>query len=138
MCRCPVYAEIEIGVDCEKNKLGIARSGVLFAFADGHKGLDWDTALSGDHRSESNRGRDQYRHPRERLSFLVVGGDDRFGSLTRGGWYTEVLAPLLKDHGQLVAGHGAPNGSAYGRRSLGGYLQKLGRAHDVTQLLMLG
>ena len=25
-----------------------------------------------------------------------------------GGWYTEVLAPLLKDHGQLVAGHGAP------------------------------
>ena len=42
-----------------------------------------------------------------------------------------MLAPLLKDHGQLVAGHGAPNGSAYGRRSLGGYLQKLGRAHDV-------
>ena len=32
------------------------------AFADVHKGLDWDAALRGDHRSESNRARDQYRH----------------------------------------------------------------------------
>jgi predicted methyltransferase len=48
-----------------------------------------------------------------------------------GGWYTEVLAPLLAPHGKLVAGHGSPNGSAYGRRGLGGYLQKLGRDNDV-------
>ena len=102
------------------------------AFADGHKGLDWDTALSGDHRSESNRGRDQYRHPRGTLEFFGLSAEMTVLEVSPGGgWYTEVLAPLLKDHGQLVAGHGAPNGSAYGRRSLGGYLQKLGRAHDV-------
>jgi predicted methyltransferase len=102
------------------------------AFADDHKGLDWESALSGDHRSESSRGRDQYRHPRETLEFFGLSAEMTVLEVSPGGgWYTEVLAPLLKDHGQLVAGHGAPNGSAYGRRSLGGYLQKLGRAHDV-------
>jgi len=102
------------------------------AFADGHKGLDWDAALSGDHRSESNVARDQYRHPRETLEFFGLSAEMTVLEVSPGGgWYTEVLAPLLKDHGKLVAGHGAPNGSAYGRRSLGGYLQKLGRANDV-------
>ena len=62
VCRCPLYAEIEIGVDYEKNKLGIARPGVLFSLCRWSQGLDWDT-FGGDHRSESNRGRDQYRHP---------------------------------------------------------------------------
>jgi len=102
------------------------------AFADGHKGLDWDAALSGDHRSESNVARDQYRHPRETLEFFGLSAEMTVLEVSPGGgWYTEVLAPLLKDHGKLVAGHGAPNGSAYGRRSLGGYLQKLGRANDL-------
>ena len=102
------------------------------AFADGHKGLDWDAALSGDHRSESNVARDQYRHPRETLEFFGLSAEMTVLEVSPGGgWYTEVLAPLLKDHGKLVAGHGAPNGSAYGRRSLGGYLQKLGLANDV-------
>jgi predicted methyltransferase len=102
------------------------------AFADGHKGLDWDAALSGDHRSESNVARDPHRHPRETLEFFGLSAEMTVLEVSPGGgWYTEVLAPLLKDHGKLVAGHGAPNGSAYGRRSLGGYLQKLGRANDV-------
>ena len=48
-----------------------------------------------------------------------------------GGWYTEVLAPLLSEQGKLIAGHGSPNGSAYSRRSLGRYLQKLGENNDI-------
>ena len=112
--------------------LGLLTLVSSLAFADGPKRLDWDAALRGDHRSESNRGRDQYRHPRETLEFFGLSAEMTVLEVSPGGgWYTEVLAPLLKDHGQLVAGHGAPNGSAYGRRSLGGYLQKLGRAHDV-------
>lgn len=102
------------------------------AFADGHTGLDWDGALNGEHRSESNRARDQYRHPRETLEFFGLSAEMTVLEVSPGGgWYTEVLAPLLKDHGKLVAGHGSSNGSAYGRRSLGGFLQKLGRANDV-------
>ena len=45
------------------------------AFADVHKGLDWDAALRGDHRSESNRARDQYRHPRETLEFFGLSAE---------------------------------------------------------------
>lgn len=102
------------------------------AFADGPKGLDWDAALSGDHRSESNQARDQYRHPRETLEFFGLSAEMTVLEVSPGGgWYTEVLAPLLKDHGQLIAGHGAPNDSAFYRRLLGGYLQKLGLADEV-------
>lgn len=104
----------------------------FWAFADEHKGLDWDAALSGEHRSESNRARDQYRHPRETLEFFgLSAGMTVLEVSPGGGWYTEVLAPLLKDHGQLIAGHGSPNDSAFYRRLLGGYLQKLGGAPEI-------
>ena len=76
------------------------------AFADGHKGLDWDAAMSGDHRSESNVARDQYRHPRETLEFFGLSAEMTVLEVSPGGgWYTEVLAPLLKDHGKLVNRH---------------------------------
>ncbi len=82
--------------------------------------LNWDAALNGDHRSESNRARDEYRHPQETLSF--------FG-LAPG--MTVVLAPLLKDNGTLIAAHSSVNGGSYARRSLGGFLKKLGEKDDV-------
>ena len=101
------------------------------ALADGHKTLDWDTALSGSHRADANIARNTERHPRETLEFFGLQGEMTVLEVSPGGgWYTEVLAPLLAPHGNLIAGHGAPNGSAYGRRSLGGYLQKLGRDND--------
>ena len=105
-------------------------------FADGHAGghgsLDWSTALSGDHRTEANKARDAHRHPRETLNFFGLESDMTVLEVSPGGgWYTEILAPLLLEHGKLVAGHGSPNGSAYNRRSLGRYLQKLGENNDI-------
>ena len=62
-----------------------------------------DQALSGDHRSADNKARDQYRHPRETLKFFGLEPDMTVLEITPGGgWYTEVLAPILKDQGQLV------------------------------------
>lgn len=102
------------------------------AFADGHASFDWDAALNGDHRSEANKARDQYRHPKETLEFFGLTPTMTVVEVSPGGgWYSEVLAPLLAPHGQLIAGHGTVNGSAYGRRSLGGYLQKLGKNNDL-------
>jgi predicted methyltransferase len=55
------------------------------------------------HRSEANRARDKYRHPVETLGFFGLRDDQTVVELwPGGGWYTEVLAPLLKDHGKLV------------------------------------
>jgi predicted methyltransferase len=63
-----------------------------------------DAALAGEHRSEANRARDRYRHPRETLAFFGIEPGMRVAELwPGGGWYTEVLAPLLHDDGQLTA-----------------------------------
>jgi len=55
------------------------------------------------HRSEENRNRDQYRHPVETLEFFGLREDMNVVELwPGGGWYTEVLAPFLKDKGHLA------------------------------------
>jgi len=63
-----------------------------------------DDALAGSHRSEANRARDAWRHPKETLAFFGVTPNMHVVEITPGaGWYTEVLAPWLKEHGQLTA-----------------------------------
>ncbi|MFK8041741.1 class I SAM-dependent methyltransferase [Congregibacter sp.] len=94
--------------------------------------LDWDTALNGKQRSEKNAARDAFRHPRETLEFFGIQEDMTVVELSPGGgWYTEVLAPLLKEKGSYYAAHNSPNGGAYSRRSLGSYLKKLGEDNDT-------
>ncbi len=63
------------------------------------------------HRSEANRKRDVYRHPIETLSFFGVKPDMTVIEMFPGqGWYTEILAPLLADHGKLIVTSVDPNG----------------------------
>jgi predicted methyltransferase len=58
--------------------------------------------LAGTHRSEDNRARDGARHPAETLAFFGVQPTDTVVELwPGGGWYTEILAPLVKDAGTL-------------------------------------
>jgi len=58
--------------------------------------FDWETALNGAHRSEGNASRNDARHPRETLEFFgLTPGMTVMEVSPGGGWYTEVLAPLL-------------------------------------------
>lgn len=60
--------------------------------------------LAGTHRSDSNRSRDRYRHPAKTLQFFGVMPDQRVLEITPGGgWYSEVLAPWLRERGQFLA-----------------------------------
>jgi len=61
-------------------------------------------AVSGPHRTEANRARDQYRHPAETLAFFGVKPSDTVVELwPGGGWYTEILANYLgKGGGTLI------------------------------------
>src|SRR5579863_8280814 len=60
-------------------------------------------ALKGSWREPANAVRDQYRHPRETLEFFGLAPSMTVVQLwPGGGWYTEILAPVLKDHGQLI------------------------------------
>lgn len=60
--------------------------------------------VAGNWRSEANRARDKYRHPLDTLAFYGVKPDAKVIELLPGGnaWYTEILAPFLKDKGQLT------------------------------------
>jgi predicted methyltransferase len=61
-----------------------------------------DAAISGPQRSDRNRARDVYRHPKETLQFFGVTSSQTVLEIAPGGgWYTEILAPYLHDHGKL-------------------------------------
>ncbi|HEX2668578.1 MAG TPA: methyltransferase [Gammaproteobacteria bacterium] len=82
-------------------------------------------ALKGAWRAPANAARDQYRHPRETLEFFGLRPDMTVVQLWPGaGWYTEILAPVLKDHGKLIDAALPPKG--YGESSTSQrYLSKL-------------
>jgi predicted methyltransferase len=65
-------------------------------------------AVADTHRTAANRLRDKYRHPVETLSFFgVKPGQTVVEYSPGGGWYTEILAPLLHHKGRYVALAGA-------------------------------
>lgn len=60
-------------------------------------------AVNGDWRSVAHKARDQYRHPIETLEFFGLKPDMTVIELAPGGgWYTEILAPVLYAHGHLL------------------------------------
>jgi predicted methyltransferase len=71
-------------------------------------------AIDGSQRSEKERTRDIYRHPFETLSFFGVRDDMRVIELwPGGGWYSSILAPLVREHGALIVASGDPNGDSH-------------------------
>ena len=66
--------------------------------------------INGNHRSAENKLRDQYRHPEATLKFFDAKPDMTVVEIWPGdGWYTEILAPYLKDKGKLYAAHFSPD-----------------------------
>jgi predicted methyltransferase len=64
-------------------------------------------AVAAEHRTVGNVSRDAARHPYETLSFFGIKPTDTVVELSPGGgWYTEILAPYLRDAGQLYAADG--------------------------------
>jgi predicted methyltransferase len=61
-------------------------------------------AVAGSWRDPKNTARDVYRHPAQTLAFFGVKPGQTVIEITPGGgWYAEILAPLLRDSGQYVA-----------------------------------
>lgn len=75
-----------------------------------------DSVLSGSWRSAPDKARDVYRHPKATLQFFGLQPDETVIEITPGGgWYSEILAPLLRDNGHYIAA--VPGGSgAEGRQ----------------------
>lgn len=65
-----------------------------------------DKTLTGAHRPEANRLRDKYRNPRQTLLFFGLKPDMSVVEIwPGGGWYSEILAPVLRDKGKLYLAH---------------------------------
>ena len=87
-----------------------------------------DAAIAGDHRTAANKARDNFRRPKETLAFFGFRSDMTVVEIwPGGGWYTEILAPALKESGKLYAAQYSVNPSfGYQRRYFGAFLTKLG------------
>lgn len=86
-----------------------------------------EAAVSGANRSEAHRARDVYRKPAGVLKFMRVEPQHSVVEIwPGGGWYTEILAPLLKDEGKLYAAHfPKPTSNAYFTKSRAKFEKKL-------------
>lgn len=61
-------------------------------------------AATGEHRSPESRARNRYRNPVETLLFFGLKPDMTVVEVwPGGGWYSEILAPVLRDQGRLIA-----------------------------------
>jgi predicted methyltransferase len=79
----------------------------FLAFADG---IDpaLQTLIKGSQRSAGNSVRDKYRNPGEVLTFFGVKPDSVVVEILpgAGGYWTEILAPYLKENGRYIAANG--------------------------------
>jgi predicted methyltransferase len=99
--------------------------------------------LAGDHRTDTNRARDVWRHPVETLDFFGVAPGQRVVEIWPGaGWYSEVLGPLLRDNGTYVAATPDTSGASDGMKaSVQRFKDKLAARPDLyksTQVVAFG
>ena len=84
-------------------------------------------AIAGNQRSAEHKARDKYRHPQQTLEFFDVRENMTVVEIWPGeGWYTEILAPYLKDKGKLYAAHfSADAKNPYFNKTLKNFVKKL-------------
>jgi predicted methyltransferase len=91
-----------------------------------------DRLLAASHRTAENRARDRQRHPSETLSFFGIRENMTVVEVwPGGGWYTELLAPYLRERGRLYAAHLDPAASEYARKTVDAFRAKLASRPDV-------
>jgi predicted methyltransferase len=79
------------------------------------------------------------RHPRETLLFFGLRADQKVIELSPGGgWYTEILAPVLRERGTLYAAHSPRDGTAYELKSRTAFEDKLKTAPALYDRVQLG
>lgn len=101
---------------------------VSFASAQAaEKSTSLHQAIAGKQRSAEHKSRDKYRHPQQTLEFFDVKDNMTVVEIWPGeGWYTEIIAPYLKDHGKLYAAHFSDDADqAYFKKNLHDFVNKL-------------
>ncbi len=77
-----------------------------------------DKAMTGSHRLEANKARDKYRHPKETLLFFGLKPNMTVVEISPGaGWYTEILAPVMRGGSYYAALSRVTEQSSDGQRA---------------------
>ncbi len=96
-------------------------------------GTSLEAIVAGEHRTADYRARDEYRHPVETLTFLGLEPDLTVVEIwPGGGWYTEILAPYLREEGLYYAvGPDPESESEFAQRSVARFAEKLASAPEL-------
>lgn len=91
------------------------------------------TIVAGSHREAENAARDNYRHPVETLAFFGLRDDMKVVEIQPGsaGWWTEILAPYLRDRGIYYAAHPQEGESKGARATRESFQRKLAAHPDL-------
>ncbi len=93
-----------------------------------------EAAASGGHRSQKNIDRNSFRHPVETLKWFGIKDNMTVVEISPGGggWYSEVLAPFLRDKGKFyAANYDSDSEVEYYRKNAKKYLDKLAAIPEV-------
>jgi predicted methyltransferase len=89
--------------------VGVAPMAAHAAPASDSTAVSLDQAVAGRWRTQASRARDQYRHPQATLQFFGLRPDQTVIEITPGGgWYSQIIAPMLQAHGHYIAAVQAP------------------------------
>ena len=97
--------------------LFIVLSFIILMFTNAIFANPLDTAISSSDRTPEYMDRDQFRHPKETLIFMGISSDMNVVELWPSrGWYSEILAPFLKEEGNYLGAGLDPNYSSWAKR----------------------
>lgn len=119
--------------------LAMSFSGPVTAEMDAATEAKLKQALAGSHRSDANKARDAHRHPLETLKFFGLNQSMKVLEVgPSGGWYTEVLAPVLNEKGKYVAGHSDPDASENAKKAVDAFKATLAAKPDLYSNAVVG
>jgi predicted methyltransferase len=97
-------------------------------------------AIASTTRTPANVARDAYRHPYETLTFFGIKPNMTVVELSPGGgWYTEILAPYLRQNGKLIAAGNTPGSANENvRKSAARFQARLDTAPATFDKVVLG
>ena len=101
-----------------------------------------DSFINSDNRTPSYKERDKFRNPKQTLTFFKIKNNMKVielqpsGGNSPGGWYTEILAPFLKEEGLLIAAHFNPEEAEWRAKMRMNFIDRIKNNNDFKKIKM--
>ncbi len=115
---------------------------IIFACNHAHADVLLNKVIKSENRTPEYVIRDKYRNPEETLLFFGIKKNMKVielqpsGGNSPGGWYTEILAPYLKENGLLIAAHFNPTESDWRAKMRRGFEERVKYNKDFNKIKM--